>query len=62
MVLHSHIKFSSETMQTGKDITTVLKGETQQQVSCRIELDILLEDGSPLTIKYDMYIYKGLGY
>jgi hypothetical protein len=49
-------------MQTSKDMTTALKGETQQQVSCRIELEVLLEDGTPLTIKYDMYIYKGLGY
>ena len=55
-------KFVTDTMQTNKDITTVLKGESQQQVSCRIELSILLEDGTPLTIKYDMYIYKGLGY
>lgn len=55
-------KFNTENMQTSKSITNVLKGEVQQQVSCRIELEILLEDGNLLKIKYDMYIYKGLGY
>lgn len=45
------------------DMVNVLKGETNQHISCTLELDIVLEDGEQLqTIKYNTYIYKGLGY
>lgn len=46
-----------------KDVTNILKGELNQQVSCTIELNITLEDGTELqNVKLNTYIYKGLGY
>lgn len=56
-------KFSSDQLEASNQIKKALN-ETQA-VECRIELEVLLENGSPLpngTIKYDLNLYKGTGY
>lgn len=54
--------FANDQMITNSNMKKVLTGETQQYVACRIELDVILETGEDVNIKYDMYIYKGTGY
>lgn len=58
-------KFKEDEMEISKQINKALLDKDNNKVDCRIELEVLLENGEPLpsgTIKYDLKLHKGIGY
>lgn len=58
-------KFKDDTMEISNQVKKALQGDKNQEIDCRLELEIITETGEPLpggTIKYDMKMYKGMGY